>query len=131
MYINTLYGIGERDEATEIRARYNALVNTFSDILGCGIWDIEEMFDSKNNIEVGEIIKRWITETGKLPTWNDVYREALFDFAFEKELEVGKDVDIYTNSCLDTHIYYRKGLDKTIVDELKDLFNLDAEEMED
>ena len=32
---------------------------------------------------------------------------------------MGKNVDIYTNSCLDTHIYYMKGLDDDIIKKWK------------
>jgi len=122
-----MYGLNNRDEITEMKARYSAMVNILSDILNCGIWDIEELFDSNNNIEVGDIIKNYVEECGKLPTWNTVYREALFDFASEYDLEVGVDVDIYTNSCLDTHIYAREGLDKEIIEKLEELFNMEVE----
>lgn len=121
-----MYGLNNRDEITEMKARYSAMVNILSDILDCGIWDIEELFDSNNNIEVGDIIKNCVEEYGKLPTWNTVYREALFDFASEYDLEVGVDVDIYTNSCLDTHIYARKGLNKEIIEKLEELFNMEV-----
>ena len=103
------------------------MVNVLSDILSCGRWDIEELFDSENNIEVGDIIKYYVEEVGELPSWNMVYREAMFNFASEHELEVGVDVDIYTNACLDTHIYVREGLDEDIVNELQDLFNIEAD----
>lgn len=121
-----MYGLNNRDEITEMKARYSAMVNILSDILDCGTWDIEELFDSNNNIEVGDIIKNYVEECGKLPTWNTVYREALFDFASEYNLEVGVDVDIYTNSCLDTHIYARKGLNKEIIEKLEELFNMEV-----
>lgn len=121
-----MYGLNNRDEITEMKARYSAIVNVLSDILDCGIWDIEELFDSNNNIEVGDIVKNYVEEYGKLPTWNTVYREALFDFASEYDLEVGVDVDIYTNSCLDTHIYARKGLNKEIIEKLEELFNMEV-----
>lgn len=62
-----MYGLGNRDEATEMRERYNAMVNVLSDILDCGRWDIEDLFDSENNIEVGEIVKEYVEEFGKLP----------------------------------------------------------------
>ena len=44
----------------------------------------------------------------------------------EKDLEMGVDVDIYTNSCLDTHIYAREDLDVDIVSELENLFGMDV-----
>lgn len=122
-----LYGLNDRSEEREMRARYEAMVNVLSDILSCGRWDIEELFDSENNIEVGEIVKRYVEELSCLPNWNTVYREAMFDFASEHELEVGVDVDIYTNCCLDTHIYVREDLDEDIVNELEDLFNMEAD----
>ena len=122
-----LYGLNDRSEEREMRARYEAMVNVLSDILSCGRWDIEELFDSENNIEVGEIVKRYVEELSCLPNWNIVYREAMFDFASEHELEVGVDVDIYTNCCLDTHIYVREDLDEDIVNELEDLFNMEAD----
>lgn len=122
-----MYGLNGRNEVTEMRARYSAMVNVLSDILGCGVWDIEELFDSDNNIEVGEIVKYWVEEFGSLPNWNAIYREAMMDFASEHDLELGVDVDIYTNACLDTHIYAREGLDDDIVKEMENLFNMDVE----
>lgn len=124
-----IYGLGERDEITEIRERYNSMVNVLSDLFNCGYWDIEEMFDSENNIEVGEIVKNYVEEVGKLPDWNTIYREAMLDFASENDLEPGKDVDIYTNCCLDTHIYAREGIDPEIVERMETLFNMDADEL--
>lgn len=124
-----MYGLNDRNEVTEMRARYSAMVNVLSDILGCGVWDIEELFDSENNIEVGEIVKYYVEETGSLPNWNTVYYEAMMDFASEHDLEFGVDVDIYTNSCLDTHIYAREGLDESIVEEMENLFNMEVETM--
>lgn len=44
-----MYGLNDRNEVTEMRARYSAMVNVLSDILGCGVWDIEELFDSGQN----------------------------------------------------------------------------------
>ena len=124
-----IYGLGNRDEVTEMRERYNAMVNVLSDLFDCGRWDIEEMFDSENNIEVGEIVRRYVDEVGKLPTNNTIYYEAMLDFASERELEMGKDVDIYTNACLDTHIYARKGLDPDIVEAMETLFGMETEEL--
>ena len=125
----SIYGLGNRDEITEMRERYNAMVNTLAYMFNCGRWDIEDMFDSNNNIEVGEIVKEFVDEVKELPSWNTIYYEAMLRFADEHELEMGKDVDIYPNACLDTHIYARKGLDKEIVEELEDLFGTDAEEL--
>ena len=122
-----MYGLKDRNETIEMRERYNAMVNVLSDILGCGRWDIEDMFDSENNIEVGEIVKRYVEEVGCLPDWNAVYREAMFDFASEHNLEPGVDVDIYTNCCLDTHIYAKEGLDEEIIEEMETLFNMNVE----
>lgn len=124
-----MYGLGDRDEVKEMRERYSAMVNVLSDILGCGRWDIETLFDSNNNIEVGEIVKRYVEELGCLPNWNAVYREAMFDLASEHDLEVGVDVDIYTNCCLDTHIYAREGLDENIIEEMETLFDMGVETM--
>ena len=124
-----MYGLGNRDRQVEMEERYNAMVNVLSDILGCGRWDIEELFDSENNIEVGDIVYNFVKEVGELPTWNTVYSEALYNFASEHDLEVGVDIDIYTNCCLDTHIYVRKDLDNDIVEELSNLFNKDIEEL--
>lgn len=124
-----IYGLGNRDEITEMRERYNAMVNVLSDLFNCGRWDIEDMFDSENNIEVGEIVKRYVDEVGELPSNNTIYYEAMCDFASERDLEMGKDVDIYTNSCLDTHIYAREGLDSEIVEEMEALFGMSAEEL--
>lgn len=121
-----MYGVDGRDEKWEIKERYDAMVNVLSDILGCGRWDIETLFDSKNNIEVGDIVKRYVEECGCLPNNNTVYYEAMLDFANEHNLEPGVDIDIYTNSCLDTHIYVREDLDENIVDEFEKLFNLEA-----
>jgi len=47
----------------------------------------------------------------------------MFIFASKHNLEVGVDVDIYTNCCLDTHIYAREGLDESIIEEMAILFN--------
>jgi len=124
-----LYNLENRNEVNEMRERYEAMVNVLSDILNCGRWDIEELFDSENKIEVSEIVKHYVEELGQLPDWNTVYREALFDYAAEHDLDVGTDIDIYTNSCLDTHIYVKDGLDEEIVSELEDLFNMDAERL--
>ena len=115
------------DNLKELKQRYRSMLNIFSDILNCGIWDIEEMFDSSNNIEVGEIIKNYVDEFGQLPDWNTVYREAMLNFAAKHDLEPGVDVDIYTNACLDTHIYAREGLDEDIIKEMEELFGMNAE----
>ena len=61
-----MYGLNNRDEVTEMRSRYSAMVNVLSDILGCGRWDIEVLFDSENNIEVGEIVRNYVEETSSL-----------------------------------------------------------------
>ena len=122
-----MYGLKDRNETIEMRERYDAMVNVLSDILDCGRWDIEDLFDSENNIEVGDIIKRYVEEVGCLPNWNTVYYEALLDFASEHNLEIGVDVDIYTNACLDTHLYAREGLDKEIIEDMETLFNINVE----
>lgn len=122
-----MYGLNNRDEKTEMEARYSAMVNVLSDILNCGIWDIEELFDSENNIEVGEIVKNWVEETGSLPNWNTVYYEALADFASDHDLEMGVDVNICANACLDTHIYAKEDLDADIVSEMETLFNMEVD----
>ena len=122
-----MYGLNDRDETKEMRERYNAMINMLSDILNCGRWDIEALFDSGNNIEVGEIVRYYIEEVGELPNWNTVYYEAMLNFASENDLEMGVDVDIYTNSCLDTHIYAREGLNEDIVEEMETLFNMKVE----
>ena len=122
-----MYGLKDRNETIEMRERYDAMVNALSDILDCGRWDIEDLFDSENNIEVGDIIKRYVEEVGCLPNWNTVYYEALLDFASEHNLEIGVDVDIYTNACLDTHLYAREGLDKEIIEDMETLFNINVE----
>lgn len=119
-----MYGLKNRDEFTEMKTRYSMMVNVLSDILDCGRWDIQELFDSENNIEVGEIVKKYVNEFGVLPNWNTIYSEAMLDFASEHNLEFGVDVDIYTNSCLDTHIYAKEGLDEDIVKEMENLFNM-------
>ena len=124
-----MYGLNNRNELTEMGARYSAMVNVLSDILNCGRWDIEELFDSENNIEVGEIVKYYVEATGSLPNWNTVYYKAMMDFASEHDLEFGVDVDIYTNSCLDIHIYAREGLDESIIEEMESLFNMEVEIM--
>lgn len=124
-----MYGLNNRNEITEMRERYSAMVNVLSDILGCGTWDIEELFDSENNIEVGEIVKYYVEETGSLPNWNTIYYEAMMNFASEYNLEMGVDVDIYTNSCLDTFIFAREDLDKNIIVEMENLFNMEVEVM--
>lgn len=122
-----MYNLNNRNEAIEMKARYDAMVNVLSDILNCGRRNIEELFDSENNIEVGNIIKYYVEELGCLPDWNSVYREAMFKFASEHNLEIGVDVDIYTNGCLDTHIYARKDLDEEIIEEMEKLFNMNVE----
>ena len=124
-----MYGLNNRDELTEMKARYSMMVNVLSNILDCGRWDIEELFDSKNNIKVGKIIKRYVDELGELPDWNALYYEAMLDFASEYDLKPGVDIDIYTNSCLDTHIYAREGLDESIIKEMENLFNIKVEIM--
>lgn len=124
-----MYGLNNRDEFTEMKTRYSMMVNVLSDILDCGRWDIEELFDSENDIEVGEIVREYVDEFGRLPNWNTVYREAMLIFASEHDLEIGIDVDIYTNSCIDTHIYAKKGLDEDIVKEMENLFNMKVEIM--
>ena len=124
-----MYGLSNQDESTEMKARYSMMVNVLSDILNCGRWDIEELFDSKNDIEVGEIVKQYVDEFGRLPNWNTVYREAMLNFVSEHDLEFGIDVDIYTDSCIDTHIYAKKGLDEDIVREMENLFNMRVETM--
>lgn len=121
-----LYGLNDRDETREMQERYNAMVNVLSDILSCGRWDIEKLFDSENHIEVGEIVKSYIEEVGELPNWNTVYNEAMLNFACEHDLKIGIDVDIYTNACLDTHIYAREGLDEDIIKEMETLFNMEV-----
>lgn len=44
-----------------------------STILNCGIWDIENLFDSNNNVEVGKIVKDYTKTFGMLPNYNEVY----------------------------------------------------------
>lgn len=122
-----MYGLNNRDEFKEMETRYLAMVNTLSEILQCGRWDVEELFDSENNIEVGEIIANYMGDVGEMPNWNTIYYEAMLNFAAEHDLEVGVDVDIYTNSCLDTHIYVREDLDTDIIEELETLFNIKTE----
>ena len=94
--VNIMYGLNGRNEEKEMKQRYNAMVNVLSDIFSCGRWDIEDLFDSENNIEVGQIAKRYVEECGSLPDSNTIYYEAMLDFASEHELEMGVDVDIYT-----------------------------------
>lgn len=125
--VDSMYGLNGRNEEKKMRERYNAMVNVLSDIFSCGRWDIEDLFDSENNIEVGEIVKRMVEECGSLPDRNTIYYEAMLDFASEHELEMGIDVDIYTNACLDTHIYAREDLDEEIIEEMENLFNMSVE----
>ena len=47
--------------------------------------------------------------------------------ASEYELEMSVDVDIYTNACVDTHIYAREDLDEEIIKEIENLFNMSVE----
>lgn len=122
-----IYGLNNRNEQQEMESRYNAMVGVLSDILNCGRWDIEELFDSENNIDVGEIINTYVDEIGTIPDWNAIYYEAMINFANEHDLVIGKDVDIYTNACLDTCIYAREGLDEDIVNDMEDLFNMEAD----
>ena len=126
-----MYGLNGRDEITEMRARYSAMTRVLSDILDCGIWDIETLFDSDNNIEVGEIIKRYVENCKRLPSWNTIYRWAMYDFASEYELEFERDVDIYANGCLDSHIYARGDLPEDIIEEMANLFNIGVEIFEE
>lgn len=121
-----MYGLKNRDEITEMQARYSAMVNVLSDILGCDVWDIEKLFDSENDIEVGKIVKNYVSETGTLPNWNTVYYEAMAEFASNHNLEIGVDVDIYTNACLHTHIYAREGLNEDIIKDMENLFNMEV-----
>lgn len=122
-----MYGLNGRNEIVEMKERYNAMVNVFSDILSCGRWEIEELFDSQNNIEVGDIIARYTEEMGEFPDRNTVYREAMIEFATNNNLEVGKDIDIYTNGCLDTYIYLREELMADYGENLQDIFNMNVE----
>lgn len=122
-----MYGLNGRNEIVEMKKRYNAMVNVFSDILSCGRWEIEELFDSQNNIEVGDIIARYTEDMGEFPDRNTVYREAMIEFATNNNLEVGKDIDIYTNGCLDTHIYLREELIADYGENLQDIFNMNVE----
>lgn len=117
-------------ELTEMEKKYDNMLYVLSDILTCGTDDIEELFSAENNIEVGEIIKRYVENTGELPSWNTVYYEALDDFASENDLKIGVDVDIYTNCSLDTHIYAKEGLDENIVNKLEELFNMEVETLQ-
>lgn len=121
-----MYGLNGRNEKDEMKKRYEAMVNVFSDLLSCGRDDIEELFDSENNIEVGDIVRECVKDTGELPTWNELYRIAMWDFAEEYNLDMGVDVDIYTNFCLDTRIYAREGLDNEIKEKLENLFNMQS-----
>lgn len=122
-----MYGLNGRNEIVEMKKRYNAMVNVFSDILSCGRWEIEELFDSQNNIEVGDIIARYTEDMGEFPDRNTVYREAMIEFATNNNLEVGKDIDIYTNGCLDTYIYLREELMADYGENLQDIFNMNVE----
>jgi predicted Zn-dependent protease with MMP-like domain len=105
------------------------MVATFCNLFHCQIDDIEELFGKENNIEVADMVERFVDEKGVIPNWNGIYEEALYDFAEKHNLEVGTDVDIYANYSLDTNIYVRKGLDKDLVEEMETLFGMDAEEM--
>ena len=124
-----MYGLRNRDKVIEMEARYNGMVCELSAMFDCGIWDIECLFDSRNHIDVAFIVKEHVNEFGSLPTWNQIYRQAFYDFVSEHDLVAGKDVDIYLNYCLDTHIYVREDLDKQIVEEFEYLFGMDAELM--
>ena len=124
-----MYRLNDRNEQREMKERYDSMVNVLSDLLNCGRWDIEEIFDSENNIEVGDIVRRWIENCGELPSWNTIYYEAMLDFASEHNLQMRRDVDIYTNGCLDTHIYAREDLDESIKEEMEWLFNMNVEEL--
>ena len=124
-----MYGLNDRNEQREMKERYDSMVNVLSDLLSCGRWDIEELFDSENNIEVGDIVRRWVENFGELPRWNTIYYEAMADFASEHDLEMGYDIDIYTNCCLDTHVYAREDLDESIKEEMEWLFNMNVEEL--
>lgn len=121
-----MYGLEGRDYYKEMEKRYNTLVNVMSDLLDCGQWDIEELFDSNNNIEVGQIVKEYLEGCGNLPDWKMIYKLAFFDFAIDNNLEAEKDIDIYINGCMDTYIYVREDLDKDIVEKFEDLFNMEA-----
>lgn len=106
----------------------NTMTKVLSNILDCGLFDIEDLFHSENKINVGEIVKKYVAETGKLPNLNTVYREAFFDFASENNLEPGKDIDIDAN-CSATCIYVREDIDPEIKEKFEELFGMDAEEM--
>lgn len=121
-----MYRLNDRNEFAEMKARYEAMVNIFSDILNCGRYEIEELFDSETNIEVGDIVKRYVEETGVLPDRNTVYIEALFDFSSEHDIEIGKDIDIYANGCLDTHIYLKEDLMEDFKNDLEYIFGIDV-----
>ena len=124
-----MYGLDNRDANSEIAERYNAMVNALSVLLNCGRWDVEALFDSRNNIDTSEIIKDSIKD-GCFPSWNDIYRAALFNFAKDHNLEIGRDVDIYANSISGTDLYVAEDLDPNIRKELEEMFNMEAYEME-
>lgn len=81
----------------------------------------------KTILKLDKIAKRYVEECGSLPDSNTIYYEAMLDFASEHELEMGVDVDIYTNACVDAHIYAREDLDEEIIKEIENLFNMSVE----
>lgn len=126
-----IYGLGDRNEDKEMRIRYDKMIHALSVMFNCGIWDIEDMFDSRKNIDVGNIVKDYVDEIGVLPTNNSIFHEAMLIFASEHGLEIGTDIDIYTNSCLDTHIYARDSLSTELKEELENIYGIDVEELAD
>lgn len=122
-----IYGLDDRNEFLEMKSRYDAMVNTLSALFNCGRWDIEELFDSRNNIEVADIVNEFVDETGSLPSWNTIYRDALAVWCGENGLVMDRDVAIHTNSCLDTSLYIREELYDEYVNELEELFNLNVD----
>lgn len=114
-----------------VRVRNRALEKTFSDILDCDLSDIYILFDPEVKIPVGDIITKYVGREGELPTWNDIYYEAMFNFAVEHHLKMGFDINICTNLSSDTHIYVSENLNNKYIEDIKALFNMNVEIMDD
>ena len=90
--VDDMYGLNGRNEEKEMRERYNAMVNVLSDILNCGRWDIEDLFDSENKgrIYVRDFNSNWILDLNILKHY-DMYVN------FQKA-----GVGLRTNNCFKT-----------------------------
>lgn len=125
-HLTELEPVKERNSSVKY-GQFDKMVNFFKDIMDCSEQDVQELFDSHNGIDVADMFRTIVENTGMLPNRNDIYVEAVREFCYENDLEYGKDVEIYANSWADTNIYVDERVPKHLISELCDKMNMEFE----